>query len=107
MKSHGWTDRPLLVEALPTGRYQAWTGSNRLKAAIQAGLPAVPVRLVDTSALEAAGIQRNKIWGTFEANCLYHEDESDERDPDELKLEVLIRVGDVFSAELMAQEIEA
>ena len=46
MRGDGWVGRPLVLVSSGDGRYRALTGSHRLAAALDAGLPTVPVVVV-------------------------------------------------------------
>ena len=67
MRQHGWRGRPLLVidnrytweaaHGVPCERvWQAWTGSHRRAAAIQAGLDRIPIVVVDGADLVRHGV---------------------------------------------------
>ena len=47
MRRDGWSGRPLVVEETAPNRYQAWTGTHRLAAALRVGMKRVPVVLID------------------------------------------------------------
>lgn len=57
MSQHGWVGRPLVVNGT---KYDSWTGSHRIQAAINAGLQSVPCYLVPEEAFEA--VQDNPGW---------------------------------------------
>ena len=52
MGEKGWDGRPLLVEKLPNGDVQSWTGTHRLAAARKVDMKKVPVVVLDTSQLK-------------------------------------------------------
>ena len=110
MTTDGWEGRALLVEELPAGGYQAWTGNHRIAAAKSAALHEIPVFLVDVEALLANGYKRNSTWGSFEAIFSYPDEENEANnflEADDRKRDALFAAGDLESAELMTQEIEA
>jgi ParB-like chromosome segregation protein Spo0J len=50
----GRTGRPILAEDVLSG-IQAWTGSHRIAAALEAGLEEIPVVVMSASDIETAG----------------------------------------------------
>ena len=52
MAVDGWSGRPLLVVDTGNGWYQAWTGSHRYAAAVEAGLAEIPCLVVDDADID-------------------------------------------------------
>lgn len=95
MREEGWTERPLLVELVRPGVYQAWTGTHRLTAAKRARLRRVPVLLVDLW----KWVQR---YGPYETLAVDHVKNCE----DEEKWMLLLWAGDKLAANLMREEVE-
>ena len=95
MRDEGWTERPILVEQIRPGLYQAWTGTHRLAAARRARLRRVPVLLVDLK----KWVRR---YGPYETFAVDHVEKCE----DEEKWELLVWAGDTLAADLMREEIE-
>lgn len=54
MMESGWQGRPLLVVESESG-YQAWTGSHRIAAAIEAGMSEVPCYVISEKMIAKCG----------------------------------------------------
>jgi hypothetical protein len=87
MRENGWQrNRPLLVIERAGGSIIAWTGSHRIAAAIEAGVPTVPCYVLDESEL------------------LHHGHDAVEGVEDKDRLAILRKVGDETAIHLMWQE---
>lgn len=110
MKRDGWKGRPLLAEEVkgpgPT-RYHLWTGSHRLRAAREAGLPSVPCLLITQEEADEAFTEVYSPTHRHQCGCWRGAVTLDEGRYDTDKLEALLRVGLDDAADLMRQEIEA
>ena len=93
MRENGWRGRPLLVEQVRPGKYQAWTGTHRLAAAKRAPLRRVPIILVNLK-------KWAKRWGPIEKLAI------DMAGDDEDKYVALLQAGDKLAADIMRQEFE-
>jgi len=93
MRENGWQGRPLLVEQVRPGRYQAWTGTHRLAAAKRAPLRRVPVVLVSLT-------KWAKRWGPIKKLAI------DMVGDDEDKYVALLKAGDKLAADIIRQEFE-
>ena len=91
----GWDGRPLLGELLLDGyTVRLWTGSHRFAAALHAGLEDVPVVLIDTDALDAAGLERGSDTSFREA-----------MDEDDDAILAALAAADADAAALLAKDI--
>jgi len=95
MRAEGWTERPLLVERVRSGLYQAWTGTHRLAAAKRARMRRVPVLLVDLK-------KWVRCFGPYKTFAVDHVEKCE----DEEKLMLLEWANDTLAANLMREEIE-
>jgi ParB-like chromosome segregation protein Spo0J len=93
MRQHGWRGRPILVEQVKPGHYQAWTGTHRLAAAKRAPLRRVPVVLINLK-------KWAKRWGPIQRLAI------DMVDDDEDKYVALLKAGDKMAADIIRQEVE-
>lgn len=93
MRLEGWVGTPVLAERMPYGGYVAWTGRHRILAARSAGLPEIPVILVDPIAWA-------RVHG---APCPYGA-VYDTRD-DLHRAVSLAMCGDMVAASVMAHEL--
>lgn len=62
MHEHGWIGRPIVAHPCDAGRYQAWSASHRLAAALQAGLALVPVFVVDMARSANVSYRHFGFW---------------------------------------------
>ena|SRR5271166_1989750 len=93
MAAGGWYGRPLVVEETLPNRYQAWTGTHRLAAALTVGMPHVPVVLINKD----RWIRR---WG--KPARLFVDEVGDDID----KYSALQEAGDLIAARVMQREVE-
>lgn len=103
MREGGWQGRPLLGELSVVDRstVRLWTGSHRYAAAKAAGLDDVPVVLIDTDALAAAGFEpaldRDYYGGEWYRNAMTE-------DSDEILR--ALRAADPEAADIFALDVE-
>lgn len=91
MTENGWQSRPLLVIERESGDYLAWTGSHRIEAAREVGLPTVPCYVIQSSELIRSNFDEkvDLDWAPFD-----HKD----------RMAALVKLDDENAIHLMWQE---
>jgi hypothetical protein len=91
MTENGWQGRPLLVIDRENGDCLAWTGSHRIEAAREVGLPTVPCYVIQSSELIRSNFDEkvDLDWAPFD-----HKD----------RMAALVKLGDENAIHLMWQE---